>query len=77
MSTLKSGRPVQPRAPIDGAALREARIKRNLSGVALGRLVGAGDEIVLKWEKGMCNPSKEMVVLLARALKISVSSLRL
>lgn len=77
MSHLKVGRPVQPRAPIDGDALREARIRKNLSAGALGRMVGAGDEVVLKWEKGRCRPSKQMVGMLARALGIARARIEL
>lgn len=73
---MKAGKPIQARALFDGAKLRELRIGRNMSAVALASLVQASDESILSWEKGRNRPSAETVFLLARVFHVRPSLFR-
>jgi transcriptional regulator with XRE-family HTH domain len=63
-------------ASVDPAALRAARERAGLTQHQLARLVGvAGGERVSRWELGTSEPRPDILVRLARVLKIRAAEL--
>lgn len=67
---------MQRRAKFDGRRLRSERVRRNLSALALSRVVGCSDEAVLSWERGRSRPSPDTVRALAAFFGIGVRAFR-
>ncbi|MBN1153008.1 MAG: helix-turn-helix transcriptional regulator [Dehalococcoidia bacterium] len=72
---MKRRKPIPPHRAQLGAALRAQRLKLGLSQEALAEIVDCHRNFVGRLERGEQNPTVDMLVRLAKALRCSVADL--
>lgn len=79
LSRVRAGRPVRPRTPIDHAALRAARVARDISGPELALLLRDRHALLLSvaalrnYERGRVSPPDSVRDALERVLGVSLA----